>query len=317
MTRVLVLALAFAIAAPAHADDTPPWEAGVSDTDQERANALFGEGNQLFAQLAHAPALEKYRAAIAIWDHPMIRFNMAVTLIRLDRILEAADELEKALAFGDKPFSPELYQQALDYQNLVRRQLAHIEATCELPGTKILLDGKPWFIAPGSKKIRVTGGEHVLVAERKDYMTVTRQLVVAGGSTATEQLHLLPLEKALIVEYPSPRWLPWTVTTASAAVALGGLGLWLKGKSDLDEVDRDFRRECPSGCSLESQPGIADAQDSALFKGKLGVTMMIAGGAGTVTGVLWTLFNTPTRRLPKVEVAPTHSGAAASARWSF
>jgi hypothetical protein len=315
--KCLAVAFLLAIAAPAMADEPPPWATGVSDADQERANALFAEGNQLFAQLAHAPALEKYRGAIVVWDHPMIRFNMAVTLIRLDRILEAAEELEKALAFGNQPFSPELYQQALDYQNLVRRQLAHIEVRCDLPGTKILLDGKPWFVAPGTRSIRVTSGEHVLVAERKDYLTVSRPLVVAGGSTVRDTLQLVPLEKAVIVEYPSPRWIPWTVTGVGAALALGGLGLWLKGKSELDDFEREFRRECPMGCELAMHPSLADAEDSALFKGKAGVTLMISGGAATVTGLLWTLFNTPSRRLPKVEIAPMRSGAAANARWSF
>ena len=81
-----------------------------------QANALFAEGNQLFAQQAHAPALEKYKAAIALWDHPLIRFNMAVTEIRLDRILEAADDLDERCATATTPFTPELYQQALDYQ---------------------------------------------------------------------------------------------------------------------------------------------------------------------------------------------------------
>src|ERR1700733_8189364 len=100
----------------------PEWAKGVPAETQAQANKLFAEANQLFAQQAHAPALEKYRAAIALWDHPMIRYNMAVTLIRLDRILEAADNLEKALRFGQTPFStPELYQQALDYQALVKR----------------------------------------------------------------------------------------------------------------------------------------------------------------------------------------------------
>lgn len=313
----LRLLLLLALATPAVADESPPWASGVSGAAQERANALFADGNQLFTQLAHAPALEKYRSAIAIWDHPMIRFNMAVTLIRLDRILEAAAELEKALAFGNQPFSPELYQQALDYQNLVRKQLAHIEVRCDLPDTKILLDGKPWFVAPGTKTIRVTGGEHVLVAERKDYLTVSRQLVVAGGTTASETIDLVPIEKAIIVEYPSPRWMPWTVTGVGAGLALGGLGLWLKGKSDLDDFERDFMRECPFGCELDMHRSLANAQDSALFKGTAGVTLMITGGAATVTGLLWSLVNTPSRRLPKVEVAPTRGGAGASARWSF
>jgi hypothetical protein len=306
------------LAVPARADE-PPWAAGVAEADQERANALFSEGNQLFAQLAHAAALAKYRAAIAIWDHPMIRFNMAVTLVRLDRMLEAADELEQALRYDAAPFTPELYQQALDYQNLVTRQLGHIDVRCDLSGAQVLLDGKPWFVGPGTKRVRVTAGEHVLVAAREGYMTVSRQLLVPGGKTASEQLTLVPIETAVVVEYRHPRWLPWTVAGVGAGVALGGLGVWMMGKNRLDDFKQEFLRECPTGCEsdLRMHAELADMQDRALLEGKIGVSMMIAGGALTAGGVVWAVMNRPIRRLPKLEVAPTHGGAAARAGWSF
>src|SRR5439155_6363082 len=102
--KAALLALA-AWCAIARAEAPKPWSQGVPEATQQRANALFAEGNQLFAQQAHGPALDKYHAAIALWDHPLIRFNMAVTLIRLDRVLEAADELDRALRYGAQPFT--------------------------------------------------------------------------------------------------------------------------------------------------------------------------------------------------------------------
>jgi hypothetical protein len=315
--RAIVILAMLAFALPAHAD--PPWAKGVSEKDQDKANALFAEGNQLFTQLAHAPALEKYKAAIALWDHPMIRFNMAVTLVRLERMLDAADQLEHALRYGDKPFTKELYQQALDYQNLISRQLGHVEVTSKQDGTAIMLDGKPWFVAPGSKAIRVEAGEHVIVAERKGYMTESRRVVVAGGKTVKESISLMPLERAVIIEYKHPRWIPWTVTAVGGAVALGGLGMWLWGDKQLDDFTRQFVRECPTGCEadLGMHRALAEAQDSALLKGKIGVSMMVAGGAVTVSGLVWGLWNRPIRRVPKVEVAPTAGGVAASTTWRF
>src|SRR6185503_16480126 len=128
MKRIVIILLVFA-SATAWADQ--PWEQGVPKDKRDQAQALFQEGNLLFAQQAHQPALEKYNAAIALWDHPLIRFNMAVTLIRLDRILEAADNLDSALRFDAKPFTPELYQQALDYQKLVQGRVGTVEASCD------------------------------------------------------------------------------------------------------------------------------------------------------------------------------------------
>jgi hypothetical protein len=121
VNRLLAAVLVTLVAAssPARADETP-WAKGVPAPQQDKANALFAEANQLFGQQADGPALEKYKAAIALWDHPMIRFNMAVTLIRLDKVLDAADALEAALRFGSQPFTKELFQQAQTYQQLLK-----------------------------------------------------------------------------------------------------------------------------------------------------------------------------------------------------
>jgi hypothetical protein len=112
-----------------------PWAKDVPAAQQEQARALFEDGNQLFAQQAHGPALDRYRAAGALWDHPMIRFNMAVTEIRLDRVLDAADDLQAALRFGQTPFTPELHQQALDYQALLAGRIGELEVGCAQPGS--------------------------------------------------------------------------------------------------------------------------------------------------------------------------------------
>lgn len=319
MTRVLIVLWILAAAAPARADDDVPWAHGVAAEQQARANALFAEGNELFAQRAHGPALDKYTAAATIWDHPMIRFNMAVTLIRLDRMLLAAEALEKALRFGATPFTPELYEQALDYQRLVTNQLGHVEVSCDQPATRIQLDGKPWFDAPGTHKIRVTSGAHVLVAEREGHITISRRLVIVGGSTVTEKLELVPIERALLIKYRHPRWLPWTVTGGGAAIVLGGLGLWFAGKSQMDRFAQQFVRECPTGCEadLSMHQALADEQDSARLKGKVAVSMMVVGGVVTAGGVAWAIYNRPQRYLPQLEVLPSTTGVAARASWRF
>src|SRR5947209_5894768 len=104
--------------APAPESQNKPWAEGVPIDVQQKATALYDEGNELFAQQAHTPALEKYKQAIGMWEHPKIRYNMAVTEVRLDRVLDAADDLEKALKWGDQPFTKTDYQNALDYQAL-------------------------------------------------------------------------------------------------------------------------------------------------------------------------------------------------------
>jgi hypothetical protein len=319
MIRTVCLAIGLAIAMPAHAETDEPWAVAVPTEQQDRANAVFAEGNLLFAQLAHAAALEKYKAALALWDHPMIRFNMAVTLVRLDRILEAADELERALRFGDKPFPPDLYEQARDYQALIKKQLGYIEIACPDPDTHILLDGKPWFDGPGTRTLRVTTGEHTIDAQRIGYLPYARTVVVAGGKTVTEQVKLVSIESAVTLRYRHPRWMPWAVAGTGAAIAAGGLVVSLAGRRQMDRFATRFGKECPGGCEadLDMYPELAEERDSAHLKGTIGVSLMVAGGAIAVGGIVWVVLNRPQRTLPRIEVAPTAGGMTAVADWRF
>lgn len=308
--------------APAAAPSEPsPWAQGVPQDVQDKASALYEEGNALFAQQAHAPALEKYRAAIALWDHPLIRFNMAVTEIRLERILDAADNLEKALAYGDKPFKPELYQQALDYQALVKNQVGYVEVHCDQAGARLLLDGKPWFDCPGTQTVRVLAGEHAIVGEKQGYLTASTKLVVKGGETAKHDVTLVPLESAVVLKYPYRRWIPWTMTGVGLAVGLGGVGTWLLGKNQMDDFEAEFSRQCQNGCepglTAPEHRSLAAQRDGAELKGQIGIAMIAVGGAAAVTGVVLAILNRPTRVLPDVEVAPKAGGGIATVGWRF
>jgi hypothetical protein len=296
-----------------------PWEVGVPQDKRDKANAAFAEANQLFAEQAHQPALEKYKEAIAEWDHPLIRFNMAVTLVRLDRILEAAESLDAALRFGQAPFTAEHYQQALDYQKLVGGRVGNVEASCSQDGVQVLLDGKPWFSCPATKKLRVLAGEHVIVGEKQEFATESRRVIVAGGQTASAKLELRSFDSVVKYEYPSPRWLPWTVTGTGVAVALGGLGFWFAGRNQMDKFEADFAMTCPTGCQadLSDVPLLRDARDSAELKGKIAVSMMVAGGAITVGGVVWAIINRPRKVLPNVEVMPAPGGMQARVGFTF
>ena len=308
-----------AVAAPAAAN---PWAQGVSQATQDEANAIFDEANRLFAEQAHAPAAEKYRAALALWDHPLIRFNLAVTLIRLDRPLEAADELERALRYGDAPFKKDLYQSALDYQALLKGRVGYVETTCDQAGANVLLDGKPWFTCPGTQKLRVMAGEHALVGEREGYLTSSQRLFVGGGATVREKLQLVALEDAVILEYRYPRWVPYTVTAGGVAIGLAGLATWISGRNAMDAFERDFATVCDRGCPKDlsdtpEQQELRSDRDDAERRGTIGVSLMIGGGAVLVGGAVMVILNRPTRRLPKVEVAPTAGGMAASTTWRF
>lgn len=320
-----VLALAASGAAHAQPSSPPaapaPWEQGVDAATQDRANALFAEGNALFADEAHAPALDKYRAAIALWDHPLIRFNLAVTLVRLDRPLEAADELERALRFGAAPFSKALYQQALDYRALLAGRIGTLEVTCDHAGAQVTLDGKPWFACPGTQQQRVIVGEHAVGGELKGYFVDgPPRLSVAGGVVTHKTLRLRSIESAVQLRYRYPRWVPYAITGAGAALGIAGVATYFTGRNQLEQFYVNFDKECGNRCTSDwrgDHPALAAQHDSAVLKGDLGLGFMISGGAVLAGGVAMIILNRPTRVMPELHLAPTDGGMAGGARWSW
>lgn len=304
MTRALALLLVARIAAA----EPSPWAKGVSDQQQHRANVVFAAGNDLFAKRDYAAAVKKYRESLELWDHPLVRFNLAVTFIRMDRVLEAATELEKALAYGDKPFTVELYQQALDYQSLVKGRVGDLEVSCPQSGTHVLLDGKPWFDCPGTQQLRLLAGEHALVGEKPGYVPNARRVVVSGGATTTEAIELVAIDKAIAVTYPYPRWIGWTIIATGAAVAVAGGAYRFVGGRNMEKFESDFGTECPQGCDLANHPGLSHEHDTAQLQGKVGIGLAIAGGGIVLGGVLATILDRPRRSLPNLEIAPARNG---------
>ena len=319
LSTVLSTVLWLAGPGRAHADPPTPWAKDVPLAQQEQARALFEDANQLFAQQAHGPALDRYRAAVALWDHPMIRFNMAVTEIRLDHVLDAAEDLQAALRFGQTPFTAELYQQALDYQALLAGRIGELDVSCAQPGVQVSLDGKPWFDGPGQRRIRVLAGEHVVAADRAGFVPRSSRVVVAGRAVATHRIELVSLDAAAHLEYPRPRWIAWTVAGSGAAIALGGLGFYLAGRNQMDAFHSDFASSCEAGCEadLASHPLLRRERDSAVLQGKIAVSMVTAGGAIAIGGIVLAILNRPVRTLPRLELGPTPGGVAASAGWRF
>jgi hypothetical protein len=311
----LCLLVALSLAQNARADNTP-WATGVPKLRQEQANALFAEANTMFEQGKHEPAAETYRAAIALWDHPMIRFNMAVTLIRLDQLVEAADALEAALRYGKTPFTPELYEQAINYDRLLRGRVGTIAVRCEQAGVQIFLDGKRWFTCAGDTRVRVLAGEHLLLAQKSGMLTVSQPLFVTGEHVSEHVLALQPLEPRLA--YPTRRWIPWSVAGTGTVIGMVGLGVWFAGQNQMDRFEARHLQECANRCTeeLDERPALRDMRDGAELRGTIGLSLMVAGGAVALGGLVWaTVLNRPVSVAPTIEVSPTQGGAAVVATW--
>ena len=172
-------------AAPPHAT-LRPWAKGVPEQEQALALGLYLAGNQEFTESRFAQALAKYKEAVRHWDNPAIRFNMAISLINLDEPVEAKDNLERSLVYGEAALGADLYNQGLTYRKLLDAQLVHLTLASADAGARVTLDGKLVFIGPGTSDQVVLPGEHQAVATRNGTSVSEVFLLVAGKARKYE-----------------------------------------------------------------------------------------------------------------------------------
>jgi hypothetical protein len=286
--------LAFAVAtaaaaAPgrARADDAPPWARGVTDAQKQAAQKLLDDGNSRFVEHDYVAALAKYRAAIAIWDHPAIRFNVVRCLIQLDRPLEADDALVHALAYGSAPLEDSVYSEALAYGKLLANEIGHLALSCTEAGAELALDGKPALACPGTHEYRVAPGAHTVIGTRVGFAPQTTRVVVVGGQHEAVAVSLVPIELAVTRVRRWAAWKPWVV--AGAGLGVAGLGALVdyQASRDMASYDAQLVMNCrDTGCSPSHPitPQLVALEHSARSESALGVTALGIGAAAALAG---------------------------------
>src|SRR5262245_46162538 len=276
---VVLAATGVASAQPEAVDDNAPWARDVSPERREQARRLLEEGNALFVQSQHREALARYQEAVAAWDHPAIRYNMARALIALDRPVEAYENLQKALAYGAAPLKEQVYAEAQNYERLLRRQIAEMEVRCDQPDVRISVDGQEFLTCPGARTVLLAPGTHQVVAKRTGFLTLSRDVIVMPGPKASVDVKLLTLAEATTTERRWAVWKPWAVVGGGAA--LGGLGflLHLQAQSDLDQYGRDVATICGErSCDPDELPGATrDLERRARIENGVAVSAIVAG----------------------------------------
>jgi hypothetical protein len=284
----------------AHADDKP-WANGVSDSEQKAALSIYNEGNTEFEESHYTQALAKYREAIQHWDHPAIRFNMAVCLINLDNPLEAYDDIEKALKYGDAPLGKEVYAQGLSYEKLLKGQIATLEVKNKEPGADVSLDGNKLFSGANDVTKLLLPGEHQVVATKPGYITATIPLVLIPGKTTVADVKMIELKAAptkMVRRWKT--WKPWALVIGGAAMAgiIGG-ALELQSSNDFSTYDREVGQACLMGCtgtgSMMGQlpQSTADIKSTAHFENIMAISAFAVGGAALAAGIVALVLNQP------------------------
>jgi tetratricopeptide (TPR) repeat protein len=306
----------------AKTEEETPWSRGVSRADQKRALELFREGNSYFEQAKYTEAVAIYERALAVWDHPNIRFNMAFCLINMRQPLAAWSHLQQALRFGEAPLGERLHGEAMRAVAILEASLGQLTVKSSQPGIRVMVDGRRVLSGPGEHTMKLLAGKHQLVATRRGYVTDSRALDLPAGRPLTEAVSL-EREKVRVLRENYERrwswWVPWSVAGSSVVLGLAGGGLYVSARSDIKDYDRALAEMCPAGCTDEQIPQSLEHKASGARQ-RSGVAIGLWGAAGAllVTGGVMAILNRPHRQqevrmvMPSVTVSRDYVGVGVS-----
>lgn len=308
------LVLGLVLATPTHAQSPVPPEAPREvDLDaQEKAEALFAEGGTLFEQWQFVHAEQKYREALTHWEHPVIYLYLSRTLEKQGHLEGAYEALQQALRREPDLLSPEDAQVAEELQTDLESRLAQIEVHCAEVGAEVLLDGVPWFVAPGPQRKILRPGQHVVIVKKPGYFPVTEVATLLPGKQTRVEVRMSVDE--IRVERRWRPWTPWMVVGGGMVSSVVGGLLVRQAKHDYVAFEKAL-----TACERQvtcSQVSIR-RHESGAWKDGVGTGILIAGSAVAVIGLAGVLLNRPqsSRSEPrggvKVDFAPLVPGDGA------
>lgn len=121
------------------------------------------------------------------------------------------------------------------YERLLTGQLGRLTVECRQTGVRVRLDGKLVVSCPGKKTTLLLAGEHQVVADRVDYLTLSKSLLLQGGEARALGVALIPADRATVTRRRWATWKPWAVLGGGLALGLVGAafeakaGSWLTG----------------------------------------------------------------------------------------
>ena len=299
-----------------------PWANGVPEAEQQAALVAFRDGNLQLNDGLFAKASDKYREALKHWDHPAIHYNLALALMNLDQPIEAYNNMQASLKFGEPPLqSKDKFDHAKEYLLLLEKEIATVEVSCDKVGAKVTVDGALAFVAPGKFQTQVLVGKHTFVAEKQGYTTHINAPYIGPGEKFRIELKLYTSEE--LTRYKrkwNATWMPWAVIGAGALIAGGGALMEVSANSAYKDYDAKVaacnmnNQGCPTTAALNDMKSSGDSKKTLGFVG-YGI-----GAAAIVTGAVLLYVNRPeayqirAEDIEKVSVSPVvtpgYAGAA-------
>lgn len=214
MNRVTILG-GIALLASLTASPCAAQGASEEDADTAAARALFEEGLELADRGEWERAVQRFRAALEHRESARVHYNLAVSLARMGRLVEALDAIDAVLADPETDDGVREESALLRDEVMPRLGRLHVEVDGGQGEAHVTVDGRPWLTLgvfapadPGVRVVRLVDGDVELDIEEAD--------VPEGG------------EAQVMLEHPAPEehggeddsWI-WATVIGSAIVVVG------------------------------------------------------------------------------------------------
>jgi len=299
--------------------ETPATAAACPEQDPTICGRRhFEAGTAAFEKEDFATAATEFQAALEQRAHPVIRFNLGVSLARLGRPSAAIEQLKHVQA--DTEADPDLRQRAEREQKSAERALARVTVKLsdpkhervELDGSEVKLEGRNELpLDPGGHHVRVISGSSVVLDQELELAPGERVELRVGERSRSIDVVVVPeaepKKEPAKVPPPAPPPPPprsrklspvWAPRRHAVTLALGGATLW--SGLDTNSAYSDYKKKLPELGQTEGDArAAAQAEADRLVsegharerRTNLLLAGTIVGAAGTaVLGVWFTDF---------------------------
>lgn len=261
----------------------------------------FEAGTAAFEKNDFKVAAAEFEAALAQRAHPVIRFNLALSLARLGRPKAAIEQLDlvQSDAEADKDLKSRAERERRDAERALARVTFRLSdpqrEQVELDGNAIKLQpGAELSLDPGLHHVRVISGSAIVLdqdldlapSERVELRVGERSrridvVVVPDASPANPPVSRAPTTPSSSSRHLSPVWF---VAGAGATAALAGLTIW--SGLDTRSAFSDYERDLPRLTQAEADARVSDGHSL-----ELRTNLLLAGSvvcaAGTAALGIW------------------------------
>jgi hypothetical protein len=264
----------------------------------------FEAGTRAFEAEDFVAAAKEFELALAQRAHPVIRFNLALSLARLGRPSAAIQQLR--LTIEDPDTDKELKARAEREQRSVEQALSRVtfrlsdpsRERVELDGTLIsVVERQEMGIDPGPHRVRIISGSAVLLDQELELAPGERVELRVGERSRRIDVVVVPDGAPQPAKPPPPPPLPpprrpvpigWFYAGLGATAVVTGVTVW--SGIDTQQAFSDYERALPHLSQREADERVSDGHERELRTNLLLAGSLACAAGSAVLGIWFVDF---------------------------